>query len=185
MNRSTRIAVVTTIVFYLGIVAAQAQRDEPLPQGLVGFCGQVRGVVVAKGDRNSFTFKVARVLRVWKNNTAEAPESLVGRTVTVAPRWTQREDGTWRPVERHVAFIRGLRSGQEITLEIRNVERSHFSILELSAEQRTTAERVREGARPEAAARRDSEGRDAEIRELKREIERLRTENEELRRLNR
>ena len=181
----------------LAAVAARDAAEEGLPDGLKGFSGQVRGVVTAKGDRNTFDFKVGRLLRTWKNNKAENPELIVGRTVLVAPRWAKGEDGKWRPVELHVAFIRTLVVGQELTLEIRNPELDHFAILELSEEQRVMArrsaetgaspERDREGVRPKEGGDRTRSSPEREqnlrIRNLEKEIERLRRENAELLRL--
>jgi hypothetical protein len=167
------------------VVLAQGKwaAAEALPEGLTGFSGQVRGVVVEKGEKGTFAFKVARVLRVWKNNEADTPEALAGRTVPVGPRWQKADGGRWRPIESHVAFIRTLAAGDEITLEIQNVEREHFALLELSADQREQAARGRERA-PEARnehATASDRQKDALIREMKEEIERLRAENAALR----
>ena len=160
--------------------AALGERDvakEELPDGLKGFSGQVRGVVTAKGDANIFQFKVGRLLRTWKNNKAENPQLIVGRTVPVGPRWTKGENGKWRPSEIHVAFIRKLAVGQELTLEIRHAERDHFAILELSKEQRAIAKHSAEtGASPERV-------RNEQIRQLEKEVQRLKAENAELRRM--
>ena len=157
-------------------VGARDVAKEGLPDGLKGFSGQVRGVVKAKGDANTFQFEVGRLLRTWKGSKAENPELIVGRTVAVGPRWVKGEDGKWRPVELHVAFIRTLVVGQELTLEIRHAERDHFAILELNQEQRAIAKRSAEtGASPERE-------RNARIQELEKELERLKKENAELRR---
>jgi len=143
---------------------ADAQIDA-LPEGVRGFSGQVRGVVNRKGDKHVFIFTVARVLKVWKNNKAENPEALANLTVRVGPRWVKGEGGKWRPVELHVLFIRKLQPGQEVTLELHNVERDHFAILELSGPQREWAARGGEGD-----AEREGEGE--RPREVEREGER-------------
>ncbi len=117
-----------------------------LPANVRGFRGRVRGVVVEKGDGNTFMFKIGRVLKVWKGNKAKEPKSLAGRTVRVGPRWEKGKHGKWHPVELHVAFIRKLSSKQELTLEIVNAERDVFAILELSGEQRERAHIRGEGA---------------------------------------
>lgn len=151
-------------------------RDQPPgPEGLVGFSGQVRGVVVKKREKNDIEFKVARIIRTWENNKAEEPERLKGRTVPVGPRWVKNESGKWHPVERHVNFLKSLEPGEELTLELSHAEREYFAILELSGEQRERAAKSGE----EKRERKDE--RDAEIAELRREIERLKAENRELR----
>ena len=136
----------------------------------------MRGVVVKKRDENVIEFKVGRILQIWENNGAERPEALKGRTVPVGPSWMrQGEGGKWHPVESHIRFLRTLEPGEELTLELRHAEREHFAILELSEEQRGRA------ARGIKDRHEGADGRDAEIAELRREIERLKAENRELR----
>ena len=163
----------------------QPDDGDVLPDGARGFSGQVRGVVVSKGDHDTFGFKVARVLNVWKNNKAEDPESIAGHTVRVSPR-RQKIRGKWHKVESHVAFIRKLRTGQELSLEIKHVEGPRdCQILELSRKQRGWARRKgREGPTdedPEKALRKELRELRAELRELRAEIKRLKAENAELR----
>jgi hypothetical protein len=161
----------------LAVVSEALAAKEALPAGLHGFSGQVRGVVVTAARENTFTFKVMRVLRTWENNRAERPELLVSRTVPVGPRWVKGENGKWHPVERQVAFIRSLRAGEEMNLEVQQVEREHFHILELSEEQR---ERKQQGEKRESVVRRQETERviklEAEIKRLNRELEELREE---------
>ena len=184
MNKVMNIAIVSAIMSFMGTVGEPAEAGDSFPEGLRGFSGQVRGVVVEKGERNTFTFKVARVLRVWKNNKAETPKLLAGRTVPVGPRWQKGDGGKWRPVELHVAFIKKLKAGQEVTLEIQNVERSHFSILELSNEQRQLVRSKHEKSdRPTDRKTDTDRNTEAEIRKLKTEVRQLRAEVAELRRL--
>lgn len=110
-----------------------------LPEGVRGFSGQVRGVIVARGQKNDFTFKVVKVQRTWKNNKAKKPQLLAGRTVTVYPRWAKNDQGKFQPSKLHVGFIGTLKPKQELTLELINNERNAFSILELNADQRRVA----------------------------------------------
>lgn len=152
-----------------------ADDQPPGPEGLLGFSGQVRGVVVKKREKNVIEFKVGRLIRTWESNKASQPELLVGRTVPVSPRWVQDDDGKWTPSEVHVKFLRTLKPGEELTLELKHAEREHFAILELSGEQRERAAQANRGERKE------KEGHNAEIAELRREIERLREENQKLR----
>lgn len=152
-----------------------ANDQVPGPEGLVGFSGQVRGIVVKKSEKYDIQFKVGRVIRTWEGNKAEKPERLVGRTVPVGPRWVKNERGKWNPMERQMNFLKSLKPGEELTLEITHAEREHFAILELDGEQR---ERAAQGGREEGG---EKDERDAEIAELRREIERLKAENRELR----
>ena len=177
MKQKHRIIAGFAASIILASAASVTAADQPPgPEGLVGFSGQVRGVVVKKRDKNVVEFKVGRIIRTWKNNKAERPEALKGRTVPVGPAWVQKQaGGKWHPVENHIRFLRTLEAGEELTLEIRHAEREHFAILELSKEQRERAER---GGKERKEVEDD---RDAEIAELRREIERLKAENRELR----
>ena len=178
----SRVVALSLVAFVVVFAAARAADEPALPEGVRGFSGQVRGVVVAKGENNTFTFKVGRVIRVWEGNKAEHPEALVGQTVKVGPRWVQGEGGRWHPIELHVAFIRKLAPGQEHTLEIRNVERDHFSILELSAEQRALAAGKADDQPPQPAAEGDRQTQrlEAQVRELRAEVQRLKERLERL-----
>ena len=172
---------VASMILASGVGRISAADQPPGPAGLVGFSGQVRGVVVEKRDKGGIAFKVGRVLKTWKDNKAERPESLKGRTVPVGPAWVKEgEGGKWHPVERHIHFLKTLEPGDELTLEIRHAEREHFAILELSKEQRERADRSGKDRREQVGDPKQH-GREAEIAELRREIERLKAENRELR----
>lgn len=144
MRMTTNLFICVAITFFFAAMPALATDEASLPEGASGFSGQVRGLVSAKGDNHNFRFKIARVLRVWKNNNASRPDALVGKTVRVGPRWLPGKSGNWHPFELHVKFIERLEVGSEITLEIQNHELAHFSILELSQEQRAWAQGERE-----------------------------------------
>jgi hypothetical protein len=150
------------------------EKKVSLPESLYGFSGMVRGVVVEKGN-NNFTFKVGKLLKVWKENKAGDPKAIVGRTVRVGPRWVKDERGKWRKVGTHVAFIRSLEAGQEMTLEIKHAERDMFAILELSEEQRKNIKHHREGdadrkpGEGDRGGKHDEEGRDIRHEEGKKE----------------
>jgi len=169
---STRKAAVFAAAILAMSVGFAAWADDALPEGLRGFSGQVRGVVTAKGDANVIGFKVGRILRIWKGNKAEEPELILGRTVTVGPRWVKKEGANteWRPLELHVVFLRKLEVGQELTLEIRTGDGGGFVILELNKEQREMAKTSPEG---EAS----SEKFEARIFGLEKQVERLEQQN--------
>ena len=160
----------------IGCCAAAEPRHRNIHEGLVGFSGQVQGKVVEGRKKNAFMFSVTRVLRTWKNNEAGAPKRLEGMTVPVAPNWRKGEDGRWRPVELHMRFIRSVRTGESLTLELKHAEHEFFAILELSAEQRKRA-----GGGEERHEQEREQDKDSEIRALRKELERLRAENRELR----
>jgi hypothetical protein len=155
------------VLFAVAPAGVKAGGDD-IPEGLQGFSGHVRGVVVSKGEDDTLKFKVGRVLNVWENNKSKSPESIAGRTVSVGPAYVKGEDMKWRPAEAHVAFIKKLKAGQEMSLEIRNVDgTNNFQILELSDEQRGVGRREgdrREGDRREGD-RREGDRREGDRRE--------------------
>ncbi len=143
------------------------KKESGLPESVRGFSGRVRGAVVTKGKKHTFTFKVGRVLKTWKGSKAKKPAALVGLTIKIGPRWQKNKRGKWRPVEIQVLFIRKLKAGSELTLEVRNVERDEFAILELDRDQRTWALKKggeREGEKREGE-RREGEKKEGERRE--------------------
>jgi len=185
-----------------GVMPRETRETEKpsLPKSLYGFSGMVQGAVVSKGDGHTFTFKMKKLLRVWRDNKASNPAAIVGRTVHVGSRWVKNKRGKWHRVEAHVAFIRTLKPGQAMTLEIKHAERHMFAILELSEEQRQLVEKAkaefRKGDRE--GGRHDEEGRDirhdegkhegdrhkqeieAEIRELRKRLHELEARLEKL-----
>ncbi len=57
---------------------------QPVPEGFEGFRGQLSGLVVAKNDDlGSFQLEVLEVKRVWKNNTAKHPETVISRIINI------------------------------------------------------------------------------------------------------
>lgn len=108
----------------------EGDRREPDGPGWRGFRGLVRGIVRGRKERG-IRLEIRGVVKVWPRNEAREPESLVGRTVDVFPRWRKGDDGKWRPIEDDVRFLRGLEEGREIEVEIVNDEGEAFHILEL------------------------------------------------------
>lgn len=160
-----------SFVLFLPLVS----RGEGLPEGVYGFSGQTTGVVTAVRD-DGVHFRVGRVLRVWKNNKARAPEALNGRAVVL--NW--RSESTERhPL--HRAFMSKLRPGMELTLELYNPKVGIWSVLELNEEQRVWAgrEAPREGDRRREGDREREGDRPREgDRERPRETDRPREESE-------
>ena len=64
--------------------AEQVDSENGLPDGLERFSGMLIGKMVDRDiERGSFSVKVDYVARVWENNKAKKPRSIVGRKVTV------------------------------------------------------------------------------------------------------
>jgi hypothetical protein len=153
-----------------------------LPNDARGFSGQVRGIVASKGARSSIQFLVSGVVHLGNDNKADKPQSLVGQTVAVWPRWEQK-DGLWLQSPLHVAFIHTLKDGQEITLGIRNAEMSHFEVISLSEEQIKTAKSVskeeleKAGGKPKGRVTKARvDGLEVDIKQLQEKVRKLREE---------
>jgi beta-lactamase regulating signal transducer with metallopeptidase domain len=57
---------------------------DPIPDGISGFNGMLVGRLTAKdAEKGTFIVQVDAVPRVWRNNKAENPKSIVGKTVQV------------------------------------------------------------------------------------------------------
>jgi hypothetical protein len=107
-------------------------RRPPLPDLAAGFAGMIQGAVVAKFD-GGFTFRVARVTREWEHNKARASSSLVGKTVQIDLR---------RGEANMIRFMKVLKPGEELTLDVGHKSGEALTILELTAEQRARAKSV-------------------------------------------
>lgn|GEM_PF-1454562 len=120
------------------VFGEEPRKEEPkatLPDGAVGFSGQVRGTVAVKNDRG-IGLKVAEVLKTWPGSKAADPKTLVGLTIKVTASWVKGEgEKKGHPNELQLTFLRRLEVGQEVTLEVKNVEREIFVILELTKDQ--------------------------------------------------
>jgi hypothetical protein len=106
-----------------------------LPEGMKGFSGMLTGKVVEKG-KNGFVLEVQAVLKVWKGNRAKNPKSAIGKKLLINVQWRKGKNGTWHPDESHLRFVRTLRIGEAIEIEVINDEGARLHILELSEAQR-------------------------------------------------
>jgi ferric-dicitrate binding protein FerR (iron transport regulator) len=140
------------------------KRKSRLPEGVRGFSGSLSGTVVARGEKHSFTFKIQKVLKTWKGNKAKRPQALVGQTIRIGPRWEKKRK-RWRPSELHLLFIRKLEPRRQLDLEIANHEGDHFSILELTADQREWARKGHKDGEKREGEKREGEHRDGEKRD--------------------
>ncbi len=109
--------------------------EAELPEALRGFSGMLHGEVVRIGELG-FVLAVDDVRKIWRGNQASDPQAAVGRELLINVQWTEGDGGRWHPVEQHLRWLRSLRSGDEVSIEVRNDEAQRLHILELSKEQR-------------------------------------------------
>jgi hypothetical protein len=97
-----------------------------LPDGAAGFAGMIRALVVEKHDAG-LVVKVAEVAKVWETNKAAEPKSLVGKVILV--QGGKVEANTAR-------FLKTLKAGEEVTVDVADRGGGALTILELTEEQR-------------------------------------------------
>lgn len=123
---------------FLIICMANYAGDKNIPEGVNGFNGTIEGEIVKKNAK-SIEIKVSAIKNVWKKNTAEKAENLVGKTIVVNEGWHKSEKtGKFEPNQNHVNFIKNVPLGK-ITLEIQTGDGDRFHITELNKEQRAIA----------------------------------------------
>ena len=131
---------------FCGVLAASAEegrkeepkKENPLPESVRGFAGQVKGIVAAKVE-GGIDLKVTEVLKTWEANKAAQPKALVGMTIRVISPWVKVGD-KMQQAKTRLAYLSTLQVGQEVTLEIKNTEREVFIVTELTKEQKEQAE---------------------------------------------
>ena len=119
----TAIVAVVVLTGAIGFNLKAAYGADALPDGMAGFSGSLQGTVVAKGQEG-FTLKVKKIVRTWKNNRAENPQSAVGKSLEIVA-------GN----KFHTQFIGTLKKGEELTIEAK-AKGNSLQILELNGEQR-------------------------------------------------
>lgn len=183
-----RIALSTICLYSLlllfGYCFGEAERTEI---SFNGFSGQVISRVEAQLESGT-KIKVLKVNRVWKSNRANQPEQLAEKSILI------REQQTSSRNELQRAYLKGLRVGQNLQIEIKKGENDFWEVLELNAEQRRIAQgqlasqrRLHNEANPETRAL--SQGRTTgmpagnitEDKEIFIQMNRLKRENAELR----
>jgi len=146
--------VLGTVALHLGIApallsracAGEEGRPPALPEGIRGFKGMLVGTIVIKGKRG-FVLKVEKVTKVWRQNEAKNPESIIGKEIEVS-LWRES-----RLVERHAQTLAGLKKGDRVVVEAFHFQGDHLSIVEeLRKAERAATEEAKEppkeGERP-------------------------------------
>jgi hypothetical protein len=80
-------------------------------------------------DENKVTVEVTKIDKVWKHSKAKNPESLVGQKVVVVPSTEGRH------VESVARFLKNLKVGEEVVLDVANKKGNTLTLLELTKEQ--------------------------------------------------
>ena len=102
-----------------------------IPAAAQGFAGMLRGKIV-ENQGGQLMVQVGEITNVWQHSKAENPKSLVGQKVIVKAR---DKEG---PIAH---FIRIVKVGESVKLDVANQEKNGLTILELTEKQR---ERVKD-----------------------------------------
>lgn len=103
-----------------------APPHDALPDSARGFAGMIRGEVVGRqGER--IVVAVREVTNVWKTNQAQNSDSVVGKKVAV------KSPSPEGPIAR---FLKSVKVGDNVQLDVANREGAELTILELTADQR-------------------------------------------------
>jgi hypothetical protein len=141
-------------------------KDPRLPEGLIGFYGQLRGTVV-KVMENGFWMKASEVGKVWPKSTAKNPQSILEQTVLINAQWTKEGGERWKPALAQALFIQSLQPGEMLTIEVANGEGQRLHILELTGEQRGRIKQARKKGE-QGKEQREQEGREKKEKKEKR-----------------
>jgi len=117
-------------VFDSYLTRAPRQAQAKLPKDGAKFVGLVEGTV-KKSTPRGIVLEISSIKRVWRTNKAKNAKSLVGKTVFVVAR---REEG--KPAANVARFLRTLKAGQTVTLDVANRRGQTLSVLELLEDQR-------------------------------------------------
>ncbi len=140
-----------------------ARKVSPDPS-LRGFRGRLKGEVVGKGD-NRILLRVTGAA----GEGDELARKMVGGTFDVRPGLTEKEEGELVPDQDHESFIRKVRKGQAVELDLRYDGAGGLSIAALTEEQiewarsrekRHDAERDRRPGREGRGGDREEGGRE-------------------------
>jgi hypothetical protein len=100
--------------------AAAGEKEATLPKGVMGFHGSVSGTVESV-DTTGVTLKVkvTKAEADASKSKAPNPESLIGMTIIVTPLEVRDKEGKTVLDEKASAYIKGTKSGDQVTLAVR------------------------------------------------------------------
>ncbi len=91
-----------------------------LPEGVLNFYGKVTGTVESvEAEKGYFKVKVTKAEASAEKNKATKPESLAGMTIYVTPLAKKGEGDNVVPDPEAMAYIKGAKAGDAVTLEVR------------------------------------------------------------------
>jgi|GEM_PF-5270670 len=99
---------------------APKKEGPSLPADVLNFYGKVTGTVESvDASKYELKVKVASAEADSEKNKAPKPEALAGMTITVTPLAKKQDDDTVKVDEASVAYIKGAKAGDAVTLNVR------------------------------------------------------------------
>lgn len=117
----------------------------PIPDQAAGFCGNIKAKVVAN-QRKNVVVEVLEILKTWEHNKAKEPAAMKGKMLIVVPRIAKDDHS-----DLVVRYMKGLKKGQVISLDVANKEGETLMLLELNEEQRQQMAGKKKAARKKKA----------------------------------
>jgi hypothetical protein len=153
---------------------AEEQGGANLPDGMEGFLGLLQGKLVEKGE-HGFAVQVEKVVKTWEKNKAPNPESCVGRRIRFRVNPEQKhiiEQMALLETGDRVVAGGAHREGNALQAVEVLVRAAEYPALQSKWEAAARERKEREMSKPDT---------DDRIRQLERQVEELRKENEALR----
>ena len=99
---------------------ASLPAEAATPKEAVGFFGMVTGVVkTAAADGTSFVITVSKAVADEKSSKVKDTDAMVGKNLTLGTRMPRKkEDGKPYPNAEDVAYIKTLKPGDEIVVQV-------------------------------------------------------------------
>lgn len=99
---------------------AKPKTPPSLPEGVLNFYGKVTGTVESvEAEKGYFKVKVTKAEADAEKNKATKPEALAGMTIQVTPLAKKGESDQAVLDEAAVAYIKGAKAGDPVTLDVR------------------------------------------------------------------
>lgn len=130
--RMTRLALLALAATLALPLLAADKAGQTLPDGVIGFKGTLTGTVGEVGPRGMiFDLKVAKAA-AGEGSTAKAPAEAEGKNLMINAQW-EKDGEKWRAIPAHVAWIKSLKAGQEVTVTVVNDEGGRLHLVEVPA----------------------------------------------------
>jgi hypothetical protein len=128
-----------TALALLAAMSMAADTDKKAPAGLDGFNGTVEGTIATVGENHkAITMKIDKILHKNASSTAANPDAAIGKTVMIYAKSSAGNGEKAAPDSQQVAFIKSLKKGEDLQLDIAEVN-GRLQIADLTTAQKDAA----------------------------------------------